>query len=784
MWKNYLKIVTRNFRKNIGYSAINLAGLAVGLACCILILLWVQDELSYDRFHKNKDQLYLMVRQEVGARNETGSATIPFALAPILKEEFPEILDFSRYQERSWQESPMIAYGDKRFYESRMSLVDPSFLRMFSYVFLKGNPQTALQEPNSVVITEETANKYFGAQEPVGKILKYNNQMDLKVTAVLKKIPANSEMQFDILAAIQMLGAQKLSGWSWESVSYLLLKPHVRLEEMREKIAGSMSKFCPEKGVKQWQINLLPMTKIHLLQGTGDMTLVYIFSAIAIFILLIACMNYMNLATARSVRRAKEVGLRKVAGAKKGQLVRQFLGEALLLSALAALLALLLVFFSLGAFNDLSQKNLSMDIFNNLALFFGLPALILLVSLVAGSYPAFFLSAYNPAQVLKGNDWHGSRGAIFRKIMVIGQFAISIVLLIGTVMIHQQLHYIYNKELGWDRRQVVIFPINNELSEQFDSFKHELLQNPKIVNVTVASSLPTQNGYVNGIDWWEGKAPDEKVLMRFVAGEYDYLDTFGIKLKEGRNFSRNRPTDISNFIVNEEAVKVMNLQAPVGKGIDFMGIKGQIIGVVRDPKFGHMSKPILPLIIHIHPRHRIFHQFLFAKINPGDVKGTINYIQGVSGRFAPHFPFQYDFLDEEFNRLYQSEENVSRMVNYFTFLALFIACLGLFGLAAYMTEQRKKEIGVRKALGSSASGIVLLFVREFSKWVLAASVIACPVAYYAMNQWLNDYAFHIPQAWWPFVLACTMTFVIAGLTVGIQSIRAARINPVETLRSE
>ena len=784
MWLNYLKIMVRNVKKNIGYSAINVVGLAIGLACCLLILLWVQDELSFDRFHENKDQLVCMIRQEVGAKDETESVAVPFALAPILKKEFPEILDFSRYQERSWLESPVISYGENTFYESGMALVDPSFLRMFSFALLKGDARTALQEINSVVITEALAKKYFGAQEPLGKILKYNNRMDLQVTAVLKNIPANSHLQFDLLAPMRMLGEQKINGWSWESLSYLLLKPGTRLAGMREKLSGSMAKYSPE-GSRKWKINLLPVTKFHLQLGEGDRGLVTIFSSIAIFILLIACMNYMNLATARSARRAREVGLRKVAGARRGQLVKQFLGETMLLTLLAAALALLLVRLSLGAFNQLTQKQLSLNVFANPALLLGLLALVLLVSLVSGSYPAFFLSAYKPVLVLKGSVLHGVRGAIFRKVMVIGQFAISIVLLIGTLIIRQQLHYIQHKDLGWNREQVVILPVNDDLAGRFRSLKQELRQSPGIVNVTIASSIPTRIGGVNGIDWWEGKSPADILVPKFVIGEHDYLDTMGMKLKEGRNFLLNRPADTSNFIVNEAAAEAMKMKNPLGKGMTFMNVQGHIIGVVKDFHFRHMSEAIGPLILLIHPRHHeYFYRFVFAKIRPGSIKETLHYIERVCRRLAPHFPFEYKFMDDEFNRLYQSEGTVSRMVNCFTFLALFIACLGLFGLASFMTEQRKKEIGVRKVLGSSGIRIVLLFVREFYKWVLIACMLACPVAYYMMNQWLNDYAFHIPLLWRPFAMACALTLLIAGLTVCYQSVRAAHVNPVEALRCE
>lgn len=782
MWKNYLIIVYRNIKKNLGYSLINFIGLSVGLAGCILILLWVQDELSYDRFHANKGQLYRLICQEIDAKDETGAVYIPFALAPILKREFPEILEFSRYQSRMGQETPLLAYGDKKFYESGMSLVDPSFFLMFSFAFIKGNPQTALQDPDSVVITEEMADKYFGTEEPLGKILKYNNRLDLKVTGVLKKIPPNSHLKFDFIASIQMLGTEKLNSWSSESLSYILLKPNTRLAELREKIAGSMTKFWRETQLK---INLQPLIKIHLYQGEGDIKLVYIFSVIAIFILLIACINYMNLASARSARRAKEVGLRKVMGAKKAQLVKQFLGETLMLSSLAAIMALLLVHLSLGVFNNLTQKKLSMEILNNPTLLLGLASLILLVSLLSGSYPALILSAYKPVNVLKNNVLHGSRGTVFRKIMVIGQFTISIILLICTFIIHQQLYYIQNKELGWNRENLVVLPINVELAKQLQAFKNQLKQNPKIVNVTATSSIPTRIGHINGIDWWEGKSADDEAVFKFVITDHDYVDTFGMKIKEGRNFNINRPTDIANFIINEAGVKAMKLKNPVDKSLRYMRIEGHIIGVVEDFHFRHFSEPIYPLILVIDPQHYdYFLRFVFAKIQPFRMQETLDYIKNVYAQYAPHYPFEYKFVDEEFNRLYKYEQYVSRIVNYFTFLALIIACLGLFGMSSFMTESRKKEIGMRKVLGASARSIVLLFTREFYKWVFIASIIACPIAYYAMNQWLSGYAYRIPLLWWPFALACVLAFLTAGLTVSYQTIRAAYANPVESLRTE
>lgn len=783
MLKNYLKIALRTIKRNLGYSLINLIGLSVGLACCILIFLWVQDELSYDRFQENKDRLYRVVLQDFDAQGDIGGTTTPYALAPILKRKFPEMLHFARFQDKSWMENSSFAYGDQKHYEPGVFLADPEFFKMFSFVFLKGNPDTALQAPHSIVITEALAIKYFGEDEPIGKILRYNNSVDLEVTGVLAKLPRNSHMNFSIIAPIQLLGEERLNGWAYESTAYVMLKPHVRVDEFRKKIARTLT----ENSSGPWgrrKVNLQPLTRIHLHQGDGDITLVYIFSSIALFILLIACMNYMNLATARSARRAMEVGLRKVVGAQKTQLVKQFFSETLLMAAMATLLALVLVSLSLGVFNNFVQKDLVLDVFNNPSLMLGLLILTLLVGVVSGSYPAMVLSAYKPVNVLKGNPAGGSRGAMFRKVMVIGQFAVSILLIIGTLIIHQQLSYIRNKDLGWKRDNVVAIPINSELRTRFPAMRNELLQNPEIVNVTAASTIPMRIGNTNGVKW-EGKPDEEPAMIKFVVTEYGYVDTFDMSLLQGRNFSKERPADLTNFIVNEEAVKLMKLKDPIGTRVDFMRMNGRIIGVVKDFHFMHMSQPILPLILTIQPRYyEYFYRFVFAEIRPGNIPETLTYIKDVSSKYAPHYPFKYRFVDEEFNRMYRNEQYMSRIVNYFTFFALFIACLGLFGLASFMTELRTKEIGVRKVLGASAGNIVLLFIKQFSKWVVIGGIIACPVAYYAMSKWLSNYAYRIPLLWWPFVFSGVLALLIACLTVGYQSIRAALANPVDTLRSE
>lgn len=783
MLKNYLTVALRNIKKNVGFSFINLTGLAVGLACCILIILWVQDELSYDRFHANKNQLYRVIIQDQDNQGDTGWTTVPFFLAPSLKQDFPEILAFSRFQDRSWLEPSVFAYGDKKFYEQKVFLADPTFFKMFTFTFLLGDPQTALDNINSVVITADIARKYFGKKNPLGKVLRYNNRSDLKVTGVLQKLPTNSHMNFDILAPIQLLGEKKLSGSSWESKSYLLLAPRIKLKDLQKKIAPALEKQN-QAFYKDLKVNLQPVTKIHLYQGAGDINLVYIFSSIALFIMLLACINYMNLSTARSVRRALEVGLRKVVGAHKIHLVKQFFSETFFMSLLATFLALLLVFLSLGFFNNLVNKSLSVDILGNPVLFLGLPVLILLVAFFSGSYPALFLSSYRPVAVLKGNATSGSRGALFRKIMVIGQFAISGILIIGTIIVHQQLHYIQTKSLGWDRDNVLAISINSELREQFPGLKHELLQHPNIKNVTAASTIPTQIGNTNPIEW-EGKTTTEPTSIKFVVSEHNYLDTFNMKLLRGRNFSRDIQSDLSSFIVNEQAVRFMKLKKPVGTTVKFMGANGPIIGVIKDFHFRHMTQAILPLIITINPRnYAYFYRFVFARIEPRNIPETLSYIKKVAAKHAPNYPFKYEFVDEEFNKLYQYEQYVVRIVDYFTFLALFIACLGLFGLASFMTEQRTKEIGIRKVLGASINSIVRLLVKEFTRWVLIAIILSSPLAYLAMDKWLSQYVYRVSISWMPFLLAGTLTLFIACLTVAYQAVRAANHNPIDTLRSE
>ena len=783
MFKNYFKVALRNIQRHKAFSLINITGLAIGMACCILIMLWVQDELSFDKFHDHKDSLYRLITQDPDATGDLGNSTIPYALAPILKSEFPEIVNFTRYQDLSWILTCSFTYKEKKFYEPNFFLADPTFFEMFSFSFIKGHPAAALQDIYSIVLTEETARKYFGTEDPMGKVLKINNVADLKVTGVIQNLPHNTHMQFDLMSPIQLLGEQKISSWAWESFSYIQLQSDTDLTAFREKIAGSLTKHSPQTWVKS-KVNFQPVAKIHLHQGRGDIRLVYIFSSVAFFILLIACINFMNLATARSAKRAKEVGLRKIVGAHKPQLIRQFFNESLLLAFIALIMALILVRVVLGAFNNLTLKPLSMDIIANPALFVGMFSLTILVGLISGSYPALFLSAFQPVQVLKSGFSGRSGGSLFRKILVILQFSISVILIIGSIIVYQQLYYIQNTDLGWERENIIVMPINNELKQQFQSLKDELERHPNILHVTAASTVPSHIGNTNPI-LWEGKETDEPASIKFVVTEYDYVKTFGMDILQGRDFSKDYETDVNNFIVNQKAVELMEMESPLGKQIRFMGVNGKIIGIVKDFNFRHMRYEIIPLILTIHPRnYDYFYKFVFAKIRPTEIPESIEHIRTVCAKYSPHFPFKYKFVDDEYNNMYIYERYVTRISNTFTFLAIFIACLGLFGLASFMAEQRTKEIGIRKVLGASVPGIIVLLTKEFSKWVIMANIFAWPIAYYAMTKWLNNYSYRVPIFWWIFIAAGVAALIIASFTVSYQAVKAARANPVDSLRYE
>jgi ABC-type antimicrobial peptide transport system permease subunit len=785
MLKNYLKIALRNIRRYKGYSFINIAGLAIGMACCILILLWVQDELSYDRFHENADYIYRVIQDINFADHSTTWAITQGPLGPSLKEDFPEIINATRITSRRFR----LTYNDKSF-DERPGMADGSILEMFSFPLIKGDPATALSDPNSIVMTEEMAEKYFGSEDPLGKTIKADNRWDFQVTGILKEVPHNSHLQFDSLIPFIFGRELNYTVDNWRNSqfrTYVQLQKGIPAQEVIQKISG----YLYEKPTleKDARLNLQPLLRIHLYSNYefdtahGDITYVTIFSIIAFFILLIACINFMNLATARSGNRAKEVGMRKVAGAHKTDIVRQFYGESIFLAFIALFVALTIVWLLLPTFNNLAAKELSMGVSGNLLVLLGLLGITLLTGIISGSYPALFLSAFKPVKILKGSLRSGSKGSVFRKILVVFQFALTILLIICTIIIYNQLNYMRNMKLGYDKEFLIYKGMRGDVQAKFDSVKNELLQNPNILGVTATSSVPTY-GYTfsNSLWRWEGQDPDEETLMRAVFVDLDYFKTFGMEIVEGRSYSKEFPTDATEAImVNEEAVKAMGMESPIGRRLSIGTNNFKIIGVVKNYHFRSLRQEIDPLILIYSPGQS---RVLFARLRSENIPKTIGYMEDIWKEFAPGHPFNYRFLDDALNNLYRSEQRIGTILKYFSILAIFISCLGLFGLASFMSEQRTKEIGIRKVLGASVSNIALLLSREFTKWVLLANIIAWPVAYIAMYKWLQSYAYSTNIALWSFILSGAMALVIASVAVSYQSIKAAVANPADSLRYE
>ncbi len=792
MFLNYVKIAWRNIKRYKGYSFINIFGLAVGLACCILILLWVQDELSYDRFHTNGDKLYRIVTEFHKTEPVTHYWPVCAPLAPALKQEYPEVARATRFTQL--RRGQLVKFGEKKFLESMICLTDPDFFAMFTFPFLEGDPQTALSNPDSIVLVESASSKYFGDENPIGKVLNINNQHDFTVTGIVKEIPENSTIQFDFLlpfvriedfeTAWAVLDNWTLSGFA----TYLQLEKTASADALENKIAYYLKKHVPES---EDVIYLQPFEDIHLyssqiqfgVEGQGDITYVYIFSLVAFFVLVIACINFMNLATARSATRAREVGLRKVVGAKRSQLIRQFFSESVGMALLSLILAVVLVELFLPVFANLSGKTLVLNLSSHLHIVLAIIILTLFTGFLSGTYPALFLSSLRPVKVLKGTLKSEGRGFIFRRILVVSQFSLSILLIICTIVVSRQIGYMQNKKLGFDRERVVYLPIREELSERYETLKTELVKKAGIMNVAASSSLPT-SGVILTTDKvsWEGKNPEDNVVLEVTSTGYDFIETFDMKVVEGRSFSKEFLTDEEEAIViNETAKKIIGMENPVGKQLIFGDSATTIIGVVKDYHFKSMHSEIEPLIMAIVPS---LYRYIFIKLESGDIPNSLANIEKTWNRVIPETPFEYHFLDEAYDKLYRSEMRMGTLFNYFTVLGILISCLGLFGLASFMAEKRTKEIGVRKVLGASLSGIVLLLNKQFARWVLIANLLSWPVAYYAMSRWLQGFAYRINLGIWIFVLAASIALVIAVMTVSYQSVKAALANPAESLRYE
>jgi putative ABC transport system permease protein len=784
MVMSYLKVVFRNIRKHKIYSFINITGLAAGLACAILIFLWVQDELSYDRFHENADRIGLVLLKP--DYDDWFSDSGPGPLGPALKRDYPEIVEVTR----SFDAPAPLRYGD-RVFNGRVCGVDPSFFRMFSFPFIKGGGEEPLADPDSIVLTESMAKRLFGAEDPLGKSLDFEwwgTWHDLQVIGVVQDVPRNSHLNFDYLLPFNFVTRSGMSIEDWNVgayQTYVLVAKTASLDDVVPKISGTMKRYLSES---PFTLRIHPLTRIHLHhpEGGGPITYVYIFSLLGLFILGIACINFMNLSTARSLERAKEVGMRKVVGSSREGLIRQFLMESLSFSILALGLALLMVWLLLPSVNRIVDKSLHLQFSMNQALI--IIGMTLLTGLLSGSYPAFYLSGFNPIQVIKGGQAKNRTGIPLRRILVVFQFVISIGLIIGTSTIYNQLIFMRNSDLGINKESVINVELRGDLRNNYQAIKTRLLENPDILAVSATNGSFTKRFATDRADW-EGKDPEDKVTMAIHAVDFDYQKIFDLKMAEGRYFSREFPSDITEgIIVNETAVKVMGMDEPLGKRfrcpIPYDSGReewGRIIGVVKDFHFRSLHNKIEPLILAIAPG---WFTDSYIRIRPTNVPQTLAYMEKTFETMAPGFPIEYTFLDETINRLYQTETRIGDLVRSGTLFAVFISCLGLFGLASFTAEQRTKEIGIRKVLGASVTGITALLTREFTKWVLIANVIAWPVSYLVMRNWLQTFAYRINLRVEVFFLSGVLVCAVALLSVSYQAVRAARTDPAASLRYE
>ncbi len=781
---NYLKIAFRHLKRHKSYSIINIAGLAIGLTGFIIIMLWVFDELNYDKFHDKYENIYRINSIEHQVDRVYHTPETPPALAAVLREQLPEVINSVRVigDWSGWQ----VSYSDKYFTNDRLLCTEPSFFDIFNFPFVKGNPETALMNTFSIVITEKTAAKYFGNKDPMGKVINIYSR-GYEVTGVIRDIPDKSHLKFDcIIPLTYWRDVRRADLRDWNEIfgnTFILVRDDVDEKTLLRKISSIININLPERKVVPL---LQPLKKIYLYSdfshefwGMGTkITYVYIFSLTALCVLLIACINFMNLVTARSGKRAKEIGVRKVNGAQRRDIIKQFFTESILLSLIALIFAVAFSYYLLPTFNTLSGKQLSLGA--DPQLIFGLIGIAVITGLLSGSYPAVFLSRFKPVNILKGVNLRGGRlGSGIRKVLTVTQFSFTVILIILTSVMYNQLSYIRNIDMGYDKENLVLFDTEGEFGSNYEAAKNELLQNPNILRVT-RSRWPLMGGYGTENITWEGKGPEQNISMLYVGVDYDYLNTYKIELAEGRFLSEDFSTDTLNYLINETAVAAMGIKDPVGKEFSYRDNKGIIIGVVKD--FIHQS------IRHrIEPqfyRYTINRTFFCVKIRPGFFREGMDYLEQEWKKFAPGTAFKYSVLSDHMLRFYRADERNGTVIRYFAFFSILISCLGLFGLILYTAEQRTKEIGIRKVLGLSAKGAMLLLIKEFAKWIALANIIAWPVAYYIGNQWLQDFAFRADQDLWIFIQAGLLTFLVALLTVSYQTIRSAAANPFDSLRYE
>ncbi len=792
MLTNYIKIAIRNLLRNKGFSAINITGLAVGMAATILILLWIQNEYSYDKFHKNRERIY-EVWNRVPFEGEISSDDgVSAPTARAIEKDLPEV---ERAVRTTQGGSSLLSFGIKKMIMAGIT-VDTGFLQMFSFPMLKGSPSTALNETYSVVLTEKAAKTLFGNKDPMGKIIKFDNKDNFTVTGVLKDLPNNTRFDFEYLlpwSSLKYGEGQDLGWYDNSTPTYVMLKPNASYAAATSKIKGLKQKYTEEAKKMKWELFLYPLDRWRLHSSFtngvedagGRSTFVNLFGIIAGFILLIACINFMNLSTARSEKRAKEVGIRKVSGARKGSLIGQFIGESVLIAFLAGILAIIIVLICLPGFNRFVEKELFVD-FGNIYTWISFFGFILFTGLLAGSYPAFFLSSFKPVKVLKGTFKKADAFVTPRKALVVLQFTFAVILIICTIIVKQQIDYAGKREAGYNKDNLIYHFMTGDIPKNYSLIKNELLSSGVAKSITRTNS-PLTNVWSNG--WgqnWEGKDPNENISFeRFLADE-GLGATAGLQFVQGRDFDLTKfPTDSTGLIVNESSLKIMKFKNPIGEIVEDLGIKWHIVGVIKDFILTSPYQATRPLLICGAKSSFMTFQVIHIKLNGNNPTAqNLKKAEAILKKYNPEYPFEYKFVDEVYAQKFDDEQRQGTLAAAFAGLTIFISCLGLFGLASYVAENRIKEIGVRKVLGASVNAIVRLLSKDFLALVFIAILIASPIAWWGMNNWLQSFAYRIDIQWWMPALAGCMAIIIALVTVSSQAIKAALANPVKSLRAE
>ncbi|HUU05196.1 MAG TPA: ABC transporter permease [Patescibacteria group bacterium] len=773
MIRNYLKVAWRNLFKHKGYSFINIFGLSVGIACFIMISLWVRHELSYDRFHQKAERIYLVEDYEKYSDGEELRFSVnPPLLAPTLAKDYPEVEAAVRFRSLS---DKVFRRKDSVFSEKGLAFCDPSFFQVFDFRFISGDPDLALRNPRSIILTRQMAEKYFGKENPLGQTLEVDNRLELTVSGVVEDVPSNSSLLYNFLVPLDLSKEfdSPLDSWGYYAYkTFILLKKNTDFRAVSGKIKTEIKRHEPEAIV---ELSLRPLTDIHFSLNRLSLP---IFSLLAVLILLTACINYMNLATARAVNRAKEISLRKVVGATKIKITCQFYGESLFFSFMGLIGGLILAGILMPFFNHLSGMTLALSLLADGPMVYLLLVTTLVTGIIAGSYPAFYLSLFNPIGILRGSFKIGKNAATLRKILVTFQFIIGITLIVSTLIINRQLHFIKNRDLGFDKQGVLCLSLKGESKNKIDVLRNRILPISGIRHVAAVSAPPAGNLNSRIISDWQGSRPNQQILVYMLAADPDFSRTLNIRMAQGRFFSDRFSADQKEgIVVNEAAIKAMGMTAPLGKEM----MEHRIIGVMKDFHFYSLHSRVQPLAV-LYQKEEL--EYLMIKIGRADVSGLLSSLTKIWRQTVPHSPFEFTFYDDFIDRQYGQDRQIGEIINAFSMLTIIIACLGLLGLAAFSCRQRTKEIGIRKALGASLPKILFMLLKEFNKWILLANLVAWPLAYLVMSNLLRLYAFRISLNAWDFLLAGIAVLLAATATVSFEAVKAARANPVDSLRYE